>query len=347
MLSRETKMAFGLSLCLLACAPAVAAESAGRSLAAVVSQVNTKLVKIYGAGGLQGLEAYQSGWLISPAGHVATVFSYVLDSDEITVVLHDGRHFRAKLLGADPRLEVAVLKIEATGLPAFDLCAAVEGEPGTSVLAFSNLFGAATGSEPASVQHGVIAVRTTLDARRGAFETPYRGPVYVLDAVTNNPGAAGGALTTSDGQLLGMLGKELRNALNNTWLNYAVPVAELRGSIEAIRTGRFVAATEAPQRKKPDRPVSLARLGLILVPEVGPRTPPFVDALLPGSPAARAGLVPDDLIVLVGERLVQNCRSLAAELEGIDFEDPVHLGVLRGNELKEFTLQAAPERKAP
>ncbi len=341
------KIAFAVLFCLLACALGLAAETAGKSLAPTIAQVNTKLVKIYGAGGLQGLEAYQSGWLISPEGHVATVFSYVLDSDEITVVLYDGRHLRARLLGADPRLEVAVLKVEATGLPAFDLRTAVEAPPGTAVLAFSNLFGAATGNEAASVQHGVISVRTALDARRGVFETPYRGPVYVLDVVTNNPGAAGGALTTADGQLVGMLGKELRNTMNNTWLNYALPVAELRGSIEAIRAGRFVAAAQTPGRKKPDRPVSLTQLGMILVPEVGPRTPPFVDALLPDSPAARAGVAPDDLIVLIGDHLVQNCRALAAELEGIDFEDPVRLSVLRGNELKEFTLQTAPSPKAP
>ena len=60
------------------------------------------------------------------------------------------------------------------------------------MLALSNLFGVATGNEPASVQHGTVSVVTRLDARRGMFETPYHGPVYVLDLVTNNPGAAGG-----------------------------------------------------------------------------------------------------------------------------------------------------------
>jgi serine protease Do len=328
------------------CAAATSAETAGQSLSQVVTQVNPKLVKIYGAGGLRGMEAYQSGLLISPDGHVLTAYSYVLDSDEITVVLYDGRHLPAKLLGADPRLEVAVLKIEASGLPAFDLARAVEADPGTSVLAFSNLFGAATGNEPASVQHGVIAIRTALDARRGAFETPYRGPVYVLDVVTNNPGAAGGALTTAGGQLLGMLGKELRNSLNNTWLNYALPVAEIRKSVDEIRAGRFVASREEPQRKKPARSMNLSLLGLAVVPEVGPRTPPYVDALRSGSPAAKAGLAPDDLIVLVGDRLIQNCRALNNELEWIDFEDPVRLSVLRGDELKEFTLQIDNGKKS-
>ena len=65
-------------------------------------------------------------------------------------------------------------------------------EAGTRVLAFSNLFGVATGDEPASVQHGIVAVKTRLEPAAASFETPYHGPVYVLDAMTNNPGAAGG-----------------------------------------------------------------------------------------------------------------------------------------------------------
>src|SRR5207302_147534 len=83
-----------------------------------------------------------------------------------------------------------------------ELAAGVTAEAGNRVLAFSNLFGVATGDEPSSVQHGIIAVKTRLDARRGTFETPYHGAVYVLDAMTNNPGAAGGALTNVHGELL-------------------------------------------------------------------------------------------------------------------------------------------------
>ena len=98
--------------------------------------------------------------LISAEGHVLTVWSYVLDTDYISVTLDDGRKFEAKLLGADPRLELAVLKIDAADLPHFDLAAAAAAEPGTRVLAFSNLFGVATGDEPASVQHGIVAAKT-------------------------------------------------------------------------------------------------------------------------------------------------------------------------------------------
>ena len=60
-----------------------------------------------------GLAIYQSGFLISADGHVLTVWSYVLDIDDMTVMLDDGRKYQSKLVGADPRLELAVLKIDA------------------------------------------------------------------------------------------------------------------------------------------------------------------------------------------------------------------------------------------
>ena len=185
----------------------------------------------------------------------------MLDTDDVTVILDDGRKFTSKLVGADPRLELAVLKIEAADLPFFDLSKSLPAAEGTRVLAFSNLFGVATGEEPASVLHGTISAVTTLDARRGAYETPYQGPIYALDAMTNNPGAAGGALTDLQGHLLGVLGKELRNARNNVWLNFAIPTPELTSSIEAIRSGKNPANTKEAKPKKPDNPLTLARLG--------------------------------------------------------------------------------------
>ena len=80
------------SLLLLSSAPA--------SIVDTIERVQPKMVKIYGAGGFRDMEAYQSGILISPEGHILTVFSHVLDTDYITAVLADGRKFEAKLLGA-------------------------------------------------------------------------------------------------------------------------------------------------------------------------------------------------------------------------------------------------------
>ncbi len=312
----------------------------------MLDRVQAKMVKIYGAGGYRGLEAYQSGMLISPQGHILTAYSHVLDTDYITAYLADGRKFEAKLFGADPRMEAAVLKIDAVSLPYFDLDQAAAAAPGDNVLAISNLFNVAVGDEPASVQHGVVSAIARLDARRGVFETPYRGPVYVLDAKINNPGSAGGALLNIRGELLGMLGKELRNSSNSTWLNYAVPLQELRPSVEAIRSGKFVAAQEADPNKKPSRSLGLEALGIVLVPDVLQRTPPYVDQVRAGSPAEKAGIRPDDLIVLLGDRLIQSCKMLRADLEYVDAIDSVKIIVLRDGEMLGFTLSETQEKKA-
>src|SRR6516162_2459939 len=115
---------------------ASAAESATR----VIDQAQSKIVKIYGAGGFHGMEGYQSGFIISPEGHVLTALSYVLDTDHVSVTLSDGRRYDAHMLGGDPRLEVAVLKIDAHQLPCFDLDKAVSLTAGARVYAVSNLF---------------------------------------------------------------------------------------------------------------------------------------------------------------------------------------------------------------
>ncbi|MCH8829119.1 MAG: trypsin-like peptidase domain-containing protein, partial [Planctomycetes bacterium] len=208
-----------------------------------------RVVKIFGAGGIRKLHAYSTGFLISSEGHIATVWNHVLDAESVTVVLNDGRKYQAKVINAEPQLDLAVLKIQGKdlNLPFFDLKTAGSATTGTRVLAFSNMFKVATGDEPVSVLRGIVAAKTRLAARRGVFEVPYDGPVYVVDAITNNPGSGGGVLMTRDGKLLGMIGRELRNIKTNTWINYAVPVSELRETIEQIISGNFT-----PREKKPD-----------------------------------------------------------------------------------------------
>ncbi len=323
------------------CAASAAESDRGR----IIEHAQSKIVKVYGAGGYRSMEGYQSGFIISPDGYILTALSYVLDTDHVTVTLADGRSFEARMLGGDPRLEVAVLKIGATQLPAFNLDKAVALAAGTRIFAVSNLFNVAMGDEQASVQNGSVSVVTKLEGRRGVFETPYHGPVYVLDVTTNNPGAAGGALVTHRGELAGILGKELRNSLNNTWLNYAVPIDQVRQSVEDIKAGKFISLKELPPEKKPAHPMDVGILGITLVPDVLERTPAYVDQVRPGTAAARAGMQPDDLVLLVGNHLTQSCKSLQKELEMIDRADAVKITILRGQDLIELTLQAGPDDK--
>ena len=327
-------VAIGLALT-LADGPLLFAQP---GLGTAARQAQAKVVKVYGAGGLAGLKAYQSGFLVSPEGHVATAWSSVLDVDP-TVVLDDGRRYEASIVGFEPALELAVLKIDESGLPFFRLETEAAADWGDPVLAISNLFGIATGNEPASVMQGHVAALTRLDARRGTFQTPYQGPVLILDLIANNPGAAGGAVVDVTGRLVGMLGKELRDGDTGAWLNYALPVTVLREVIGDIIAGRQTQlATDDRQPLDRQRAHSRETLGLILVPNVLESTPPFVDATAPGSPARRAGLRPDDLILLLDGRRVEHQRALDESLRYLDRRDPVRLTVRRGNEIVPLSL---------
>lgn len=323
----------------LTATPVLAADV---SLAETVRSVAPKMVKIYGAGGIQGLEAYQSGFLISAEGHVLTTWSYVLDTDNdlVGVTLADGRKFEGKVVGHDPRLEIAVLKIDAKDLPFFSLDQAVEAPLGSRVLAFSNLFGVATGNEMVSVQRGVVVSRTQLAARRGAFATLYNGPVYVLDAMTNNPGASGGALTDRKGRLTGLLGKELTNAQTNTWLNYAIPISEVNSAVVDILAGKVRPRAAQQESKKPKESLTPALLGIAMVPNVLAKTPPFIDRIERSSPAESAGLRPDDLVLFVNDRVVGSCKAFIEELTFVDRLDSVRITVQRGQELVDVVLEA-------
>jgi serine protease Do len=334
-------LAIGLGIALEA-----SSVDASAGLSATIAEVQPKCVKIYGAGGFRGLEAYQSGFLISAEGHVLTAHSYVLDADYITCTLDDGQKFEAKFIGADPRLEVAVLKIDGKDLPHFDLAKAASASEGTAVLAFSNLFGVAVGDEPVSVLHGVVAAITSLDARRGVFQTMYNGPVLVVDAMTNNPGAAGGALTNTRGELLGMLGKELRNARNNTWLNYAIPIPELTETIDRIRSGKAPPVGNDRPEKPLTNPLTLEALGVVMVPAVLERTPPFVDKVRTGSPAARAGIAADDIVLFVDEQLIQSSQSFVKVLERVEINEPLRLTVMRKTTIVDVTIELTEEEVA-
>lgn len=317
------------------CQPALSSE-----LKSTIRSAQEKIVKVYGAGGFRQMEAYQSGILISPSGHVLTARSYVLDTDDLLVTLDDGSKWQAELLGSDPVLDLAVLKLplENEQLPCFEIDdpSAEKVFPSQRILALSNLYGIATGSESVSVLHGVITAIAPLDARRGSYRSNYRGDVYIVDASANNPGAAGGALVSWDGKLLGVLGKELRSRVTGTWLNYALPLPAIRESVAEMMQGRT--SQTLAEEYLPESPLTLRELGIVLVPNVLQRTPSFVDSVRRDSPADKAGLRPNDLIVFLGSEPINSCKSLLEQLRRREREDALSISVLRDSDFYEFEL---------
>lgn len=302
----------------------------------VTHQVFPKVVKLYGAGGLKNLVNYGTGILISADGHILTVWNHLLDTDHLTVVLDDGRRLPAQFIGGAGEAGLAVLKIEVINAPHFSLDQVGRRGPGTPVLGFSNMFNVAAGSEHVSVIHGVIATVTALTARRGRFDVPYQGEVYIIDAITNNSGAAGGAIVSHDGVLLGVIGKELRDRRSNLWINYSIPLYDVKQTIGKLIRGEVI-TNEQTGLSPVIKTIDTLPLGFRLVPNVVPRTPAFIDAVLPGSLAEKAGLKSDDLIVLIDDDLIQSCHEFYEQLRESKKGDQLRITVRRNQQL--FTVE--------
>jgi serine protease Do len=357
---RPTRLA-PLALAVLSLAgPASRAED---SLAGVAEKVNPKLVKLFGSGGIRGLASYGTGILVSPDGYVLTANSPLLDTRDLRVHMFDGTRYHAQVVAAEPELDVALVKIgtdkdKVEDLDYFDVFEAAKrplAGPGTGVLAFSNQFQIATRDEPMSVQRGVVAAYARLYGRIGIFEATYKGDVYVIDAITNNAGAAGGALTTRKGELLGLVGKELRNELTNTWINYALPVGAKVKVRQADDKEVTVSILDLVEKKEKYRPVERKDLaagsggyhGIVLVPDVVERTPPYVEDVLPGSPAEKAGLRPDDLIVYVDGLPVNDIHTFQEVVARYHPNMQMKLEVQRGKKLHTVALTLEKPRAKP
>jgi S1-C subfamily serine protease len=331
----------------------VAGLQAQQSFTGAAADVNKKMVKLFGAGGFKGLPSYGTGILVSPKGHILTCNNHILSSQDVRVHLYDGRFYHCKVLFREPELDVALVKIidDVDFLPHFDFdkaAAAPLAQPGDWVLAFSNCFHIATRDEPMSVQRGVISAHAELRGRRGVFDAPFAGEVYFVDAIANNPGAAGGIITSRKGDLLGIIGRELKNTLSDTWINYAVPV---QAKVDIVRDEKTVKVDMATfvkeaiagtykqserRRNKEDRG---GYHGIVLVPNAVGFTPPYVEEVLTASPAAAAGLRPDDLIVYLDGELVTSIKVFRDIMKQIGPGTEVKLDVQRGNKLKSVKLK--------
>jgi S1-C subfamily serine protease len=304
----------------------------------LVDRVQEKMVKIFGAGGARGLESYQSGFWIGKEGLVLTSWSTVLDVSKLRVVAFDGRKFDAEILSFDPSTELALLRAGESQIEGFDFDSKSTVRVGQRVFAVSNLFKIATGDEYCSVQKGVIMAISSLTQKRGTTKNISLGKVYILDVMTNNPGATGGALIDIRGSLVGVLGKENRDASTGIWVNYALPMEVVAASVERMKSGAV--ANPTVELAMAEKPHKVNDLGINLIPDVLPKTPVFIDEIRVGSLADLSGLKANDLILLLNDQRIDSRKNFERLLGTLNRADSFELLVQRGQEL--IRIQVRP-----
>ncbi|HJZ91159.1 MAG TPA: S1C family serine protease [Gemmataceae bacterium] len=348
-------------ICFLAAASAARATNPYDKVAL---EANEKLVKLYGAGGYRGAESFGTGIIVSPQGHILTAAAPFLDGRELRLHLPDGRKYPFKVKVIEPEFDAAIVEIVQPKkevipleLPYYDVAAAAQSmkvEPGAWVMALSNMYKVAERDEMMSVQRAMVTAIGKLSARRGQFEVPFHGDVLYLDTVTNNPGAAGGAVIDRKGNLLGIIGKEFRNNQTDTWVNYAMPLntkAEviIKGEKKTFTLAEFVDLAVHDKWVKADpKPddggpkAARVHTGIIFVPKVVERTPPYIEAIEPNSPAARAGLKPDDLVIYLDGEPVYSTDVFKDLLKRYNPGEKVQIEIRRGDKLTAVHMDLAP-----
>jgi S1-C subfamily serine protease len=235
----------------------------------------------------------------------------------------DGREFRFSVAGRDPFSDLAVIGIEGGGLHPAQLGDASTLQVGQLVVAIGNPHGFA-----GSVTAGVVsAVGRSLPARAGGTQRMIDN-VIQTDA-SLNPGNSGGALATSDGRVVG-----INTALAGMGLGLAVPVNDhTRGLIAALmREGRvrraYIGVGAAPRPLPPNAVTALGRTTGIEVIDVAP-----------ASPAAQAGVRPEDIVVALNGRPIESVEELQRLLSADAIDTPQDVTVLRAGAVLELEVR--------
>jgi S1-C subfamily serine protease len=326
-----------------------ASATAGQGFERAMEAASTKVVRLFGL--KAGLSAgYGSGVLVSDDGLVVTVLSLILDARNLRAVTHDGAVYGADVIARDRDRQLALIRLKS--LPSFDRRGnRVDGapvgpgafdyfEPGDSqslypgdwVIAAANPFKVAQGNESISYSVGVFSVRTSLDARRKRQDFPFRGEVLAIDSITSNPGSPGGALLNIDGEWIGLLGRIVVSQRTHTNFNYALPVETVMAFVRGVLDPESAVADPSAMK-------NLAYSGLKLF-ELGYRKKlVYVDKVRRGSPAKRAGIRKDDLIVSVGGKSVTDVGGFDEIMSRKQPGERVDFVLIRDDEVLSVVLE--------
>jgi serine protease Do len=235
-----------------------------------------------------------SGVIISPDGYIVTNNHVVDDASDIKVSLSDKREFTARVVGTDRKTDLAVLKIEQTGLPALTLAAdSSRVQVGDIVLAIGNPFGVGQ-----TVTMGIVSAT----GRRGLGIEDYEDFIQTDAAI--NPGNSGGALVNAEGRLIGISAAILSRSGGNQGIGFAIPVNMARNVTDQIIHGGKVSRAFLGVMIQPVTP-DLAKAF-----KLGKSEGALISDVSANSPAERAGLKAGDVVTKVDDRFVADSRAL-------------------------------------
>ena len=301
----------------------------------LIERCQPKMAKVIGAGAGR-VDGYASGILVSSDGLILTSQGVFLDGMQVRVELSDGESYPATILRRNRTLQLALLKIEAKReFEFFQLSDKPVSEKGDWVVALSNAFKVANESEPMSAMIGIISLRSTIEARLNDRDVAYKGPLVLIDAITSNPGAGGGAVVNTKGQLVGMIGKLINSSETNTRINYAVPSSTLKQFTEnkIDETAETTASTQPGEES-----LGQADLGIVLFSMGSRNDPAYIDRVRRGSPAAKIRLKPDDLVVALDGVQIGTVQEYQKTVERLTPDVEVTIVVKRGSKLQRMEI---------
>ena len=258
-----------------------------------------------------------SGFLLSPDGFVMTNAHVVEGADEVTVTLTDKREFKAKIIGSDQRTDVALLKIEAAGLPFVKVGDVNRMKVGEWVIAIGSPFGLES-----TVTAGIISAK---QRETGDYLQLLQTDVAI------NPGNSGGPLINMRGEVVGINSQILSPSGTSAGISLAIPIDEaIRVSDQLRATGKVVRGRIGVQIGIVSKQVAES-LGL------GKPVGALVQGVQAGLPAEKAGIEAGDIITKVQGKMVDRYSDLPRLVGMVKPGEKVQLQVFHDGRYKDVT----------
>src|SRR5881394_107378 len=277
-------------------------------------------------GAEQVVEGYGSGFIISPDGVVITNQHVTQGAEQIVVTMRDGRDFAAKILGEDPLIDIAVLKLDAAGLPTAPLGKSTDLLIGEWVVAVGNPFAYLLGNTEPTVTAGVVSA-----VGRNLLPSEGQSGIYVGMIQTDaaiNPGNSGGPLANAVGEVVGVNSSIFTSSGGSVGIGFAIPIERaLRVADELRRFGKVRRAWVGLEVAGAEDLRGWKGAGGLRVSQVAP-----------GGPAARAGVAAGDVLVSAHGRRLRTFLDWEAVLLDIGPGDTLTVSYRHGGESRTARL---------